>query len=213
MEHATGVSAQQLMALHPGLSSIQEKLHLASTQQTTLVEDAAYSLLGIFLVTSIPAIYGEGEDSLGHLLVNVLTVSGDTGDITPAVTHSRCRDTTAFGMVEIGMRHDLFQIDSLYLVHSWLDVLLKCEDKSGRIVGEDILPLPSPDTDDEEILDEDIEHLPEPESPSHSTPAPSTGGRLVDYKRVTADSVITVQLKENFSLADVLDNLRMLEVL
>jgi len=77
MEHATGVSAQHLMALRPGLSSIREKLRLASTRQTTLVEDAAYSLLGIFSVTSIPAIYGEGEGSLGRLLANVLTVSGD----------------------------------------------------------------------------------------------------------------------------------------
>ncbi|KAI9571692.1 hypothetical protein HD554DRAFT_2016462 [Boletus coccyginus] len=61
MEHATEVSAQQLMALRPGLSSIQEKLRLASTRKTTLVEDAAYSLLGIFSVSGLHAIYGEGE--------------------------------------------------------------------------------------------------------------------------------------------------------
>ncbi|KAF8556453.1 hypothetical protein OG21DRAFT_1408965, partial [Imleria badia] len=77
MEHATGVSAQQLMALRPGLSSIREKLRLASTRQTTLVEDTAYSLLGIFSVTGLPAIYGEGEGSLGRLLAHVLTGSGD----------------------------------------------------------------------------------------------------------------------------------------
>ncbi|KAF8546259.1 hypothetical protein OG21DRAFT_1502021 [Imleria badia] len=78
MEQATGVSAQQLMALRPGLTSIREKLRLASTRQTTLVEDAAYSLLGIFSVSGIPAIYGEGEGSLGRLLAHVLTVSGDS---------------------------------------------------------------------------------------------------------------------------------------
>jgi tetratricopeptide (TPR) repeat protein len=77
MEQATGVSAQQLMALRPGLSSIREKLRLASTRQTTLVEDAAYSLLGIFSFTGIPAIYGEGEGSLGRLLAHVLAGSGD----------------------------------------------------------------------------------------------------------------------------------------
>ncbi|KAF8548319.1 hypothetical protein OG21DRAFT_1489483 [Imleria badia] len=69
MEHATGVSAQQLMALRPGLTSIREKLRLASTRQTTLVEDAAYSLLGIFSVTGIPAIYD----------VSILAWSGDFG--------------------------------------------------------------------------------------------------------------------------------------
>ena len=77
MEEATGISAQQLMALCPGFSSIREKLCLASTRKTTLVEDAAYSLLGIFSVTGIPAIYGEGEASLGRLLSHVLAGSGD----------------------------------------------------------------------------------------------------------------------------------------
>ena len=77
MEEAIGVSAQQLMALRPGLTSIQEKLCLASTRQTTLVEDAGYSLLGIFSVTGIPTIYGEGEGSLGRLLAHVLAVSGN----------------------------------------------------------------------------------------------------------------------------------------
>ncbi|KAF8546183.1 hypothetical protein OG21DRAFT_1427787, partial [Imleria badia] len=77
MEQAMGVSTQQLIPLRPGLSSIREKLRLASTRQTTLVEDAAYSLLGIFSVTGIPAIYGEGEGSLGRLLAHVLAGSGD----------------------------------------------------------------------------------------------------------------------------------------
>ena len=77
MEEATGVSAEQLMALRPGLSSIREKLLLASTRQTTIVEDAAYSLLGIFSVSGIPAIYGEGENALGRLLAHILAGSGD----------------------------------------------------------------------------------------------------------------------------------------
>ena len=60
MEKATGISAQSLMALRPGLSDIREKLRLASTRQTTRVEDAAYSLLGIFSMT-LPITYGEGD--------------------------------------------------------------------------------------------------------------------------------------------------------
>ena len=77
MEQATGVSARQLMSLRPGLSHIREKLRLASTRRTTRVEDAAYSLLGIFEAVGIPAIYGEGEVSLGRLLANIVTRSGD----------------------------------------------------------------------------------------------------------------------------------------
>ena len=77
MERATGISAEQLKALRPGLSNIREKLRLASTRTTTKVEDAAYSLIGIFEAASLIANYGEGETSLGRLLANVLTRSGD----------------------------------------------------------------------------------------------------------------------------------------
>ena len=77
MERATGISAEQLKALCPGLSNIREKLRLASTRTTTKVEDAAYSLIGIFEAASLIANYGEGETSLGRLLANVLTRSGD----------------------------------------------------------------------------------------------------------------------------------------
>ena len=77
MEEATGVSARALMALRPGLDDIREKLCPASGRETTLVEDAAYSLLGIFS-TSLPVVYGEGGKALGRLLAQLLTSSGDT---------------------------------------------------------------------------------------------------------------------------------------
>ncbi|KAF8553154.1 hypothetical protein OG21DRAFT_1485613 [Imleria badia] len=77
MEEATGVSARALMALRPGLDDIRQKLHLASTRQTTRVEDAAYSLLGIFTM-SLPVVYGEGDKALGRLLAQLLASSGDT---------------------------------------------------------------------------------------------------------------------------------------
>ncbi|KAF8123182.1 hypothetical protein EV363DRAFT_1587463 [Boletus edulis] len=77
MEEATGISARALMALRPGLDAIREKLCLASTRQTTLVEDAAYSLFGIFSM-SLPVVYGEGDQALGRLLAQLLTSSGDT---------------------------------------------------------------------------------------------------------------------------------------
>jgi hypothetical protein len=334
MEQATGVAAQQLMALRPGLTSVRGKLCLASTRQTTLVEDAAYSLLGIFSVTGIPAIYGEGEGSLGRLLAHVLTGSGDvsilawTGEsgnynsclpahitvfnelatshlpspiqdtemerfITassssfdldvalrlydrlnelpapwfaasrmklpcivfqlPSFSPYRTRsgrvyraETLAFGMVEIKTRYDLSRMNSLYLVHPWLDTLLEREGMQSGVVADDDVAPPSPDTGGEEICDEEIDDdsssLREPESPS--LPAPvrmvpmdretrarrlvarlrrpfgallvklaSAGQRTVDYKRVAADSMITVQFQENVSLADILDNVRTIDVL
>ena len=76
MQQVTGVSAQEMALLRPGLDRVREKLHLASKRHTTLVEDMAYSLLGIFNV-SIPVIYGEGSRAVGRLLEHVLTGSGD----------------------------------------------------------------------------------------------------------------------------------------
>lgn len=76
MQQATGVSAKDMAVLRPGLDRVREKLYLASARQTTLVEDAAYSLFGIFNV-AIPAIYGEGNRAVGRLLEHIVTGSGD----------------------------------------------------------------------------------------------------------------------------------------
>jgi hypothetical protein len=336
MEEATGVSPQELMALRPGLTNIREKLCLASTRQTTRVEDAAYSLLGIFSVTGINPIYGEEERSLGHLLAHVLAGSGDvsilawTGesgrynsclpahitvfnrsapshlpqpiqdaemeriitatpsssfDLDVALTlYDRLTDldppwfaasrmklpciafqlpsfsvyrtrsdrvyranTRAFGIVEIKTRSDLSRMKHLYLVHPWLDALLEHEDmQSGVFMEDDAVPPPSPTTDDEETCDEetddDFSSLPESDSPLPLTPVSmvprnremrarqlvvrlrqpfgallvalvSTGRRAVGYKRVAADSMITVQFQENVSLTELLDNVRTIDVL
>jgi hypothetical protein len=72
-EEATGISARALMALRPGLDDPREKLCLPSRRETTLVEDAAYSLLGI---------YGEGGRALGGRLAQLLASSGDTSILT-----------------------------------------------------------------------------------------------------------------------------------
>ncbi|KAF8123611.1 hypothetical protein EV363DRAFT_1272508 [Boletus edulis] len=327
MEQATGISAQQLMGLSPGLSSIREKLCLASTRRTTWVEDAAYSLLGIFSAIGIPAIYGEGEASLGRLLANVLTRSGDSSTLawtgessrfnsclpariavfnapatshlpllpdsemqniitglcapsfdfdaalrlydrlnelpTPRFAESRMTlpciafqlpplsasrigstrvyhaDTIAFGRVEIRSRHNLSHMNSLYLVHPWLDTLLQHGNMhSGAFVGNDE-EIFEENTDDEES-DDDSSSLSEPESPSFPAPVQiipvdretgarrlvaclrqpfgavllaSTGRRASDYRRVAADSMITVRFQESVSLANILDNVRILDVL
>ena len=338
MEEATGVSAQQLKALYPGLSSIQEKLRLASTRHTTMVEDAAYSLLGIFSIAGIPAIYGEGEGALGRLLAHILAGSGDasilawTGQSStynsclpaqitafnrpatshlplptdyaemenvvttlrastldldlalrlydrlheiptpwfaasrmklpcitfklPALQHHRTHashlyrvDTAVFGTVEIKIKLDPSRLNSVYLVHPWLDALLGRDDtdiQSDTFEAHDIAEPSSPDRDDEDVSDDDMEDdaspPPEPKSPSQfasidTTPVDrerhalqlvarlrrpfgallftlaSTRRRAVEYRRVAADSMITVQIQDNVPLTDVLDNVRILDVL
>jgi hypothetical protein len=221
MEEATGISARALRALRPGLNDIREKLSLASRREATLVEDAAYSLFGIFAV-SLPVVYGERDRALGRLLAHLLASSGDTSilawtgksgsfnsclpaDITvfnqlptshiPSAFEETTMDTVtaelrasslnltlatrlydrlndlpvpslsgkrikvpcitfklgrprrmsehlfqakadALGIVEITTTEDLSQLDSVYLIHPWIDFLLDRQPVGG---GEDTL--------------------------------------------------------------------------
>ncbi|KAJ8597767.1 WD40 repeat-like protein [Rhizopogon salebrosus TDB-379] len=75
--HATGIDTSTLVAFRPGMKGAREKLQWASTRTTTLQEDIAYSLFGIFGVR-LPVIYGEKkQDALGRLLQQIIAQSGD----------------------------------------------------------------------------------------------------------------------------------------
>ncbi|KAH7903658.1 hypothetical protein BJ138DRAFT_1191031, partial [Hygrophoropsis aurantiaca] len=77
LEDATGVSGQALISFHPGTKDVRQTLHWASTRITTLQEDIAYSLFGIFNV-KLPVIYGENKQhALGRLLQEIVARSGD----------------------------------------------------------------------------------------------------------------------------------------
>jgi hypothetical protein len=77
LEDATGINARALVAFRPGMGSAREKLRWASTRVTTLQEDIAYSLFGIFGV-HLPVIYGEKRhNALGRLLQEIIAHSGD----------------------------------------------------------------------------------------------------------------------------------------
>lgn len=150
-------------------------------------------------------------------------------------------DTAAFGMVEIKTGQDLSQMESLVLTHPWLDVILGCEEtRSGASVEGEDEPR-SPITDDENI-DHNLPSL-KPERPSIPAPVqavpvdretgarqlaarlrqsfgalllvsvPISGENTVSYRRVAADSLITVQFREDVSLAGILDNVCVLNVI
>ncbi|KAJ8588366.1 hypothetical protein M405DRAFT_740492, partial [Rhizopogon salebrosus TDB-379] len=77
LENATGIDRQALVSFYPGTTGAREKLQWASTRVTTLQEDIAYSLFGIFGI-HLPVIYGEKKQSaLGRLLQEVVAQSGD----------------------------------------------------------------------------------------------------------------------------------------
>jgi hypothetical protein len=74
---STGINIQSLVTFRPGMAGAREKLQWASTRVTTLQEDVAYSLFGIFGI-HLPVIYGEKlQNALGRLLQEIIARSGD----------------------------------------------------------------------------------------------------------------------------------------
>ncbi|KAG2149048.1 WD40-repeat-containing domain protein [Suillus bovinus] len=77
LEYSTGINTQALVAFSPGMRNAREKLQWASCRVTTLQEDIAYSLFGIFGI-HLPVIYGERkQNALGRLLQEIIAHSGD----------------------------------------------------------------------------------------------------------------------------------------
>ncbi|KAG2344318.1 hypothetical protein BDR05DRAFT_962197 [Suillus weaverae] len=77
LENATGIDAHALVTFRPGMAGAREKLRWASTRVTTVQEDVAYSLFGIFGI-HLPVIYGEKkQNALGRLLQEIVAQSGD----------------------------------------------------------------------------------------------------------------------------------------
>ncbi|KAG2367935.1 hypothetical protein BDR07DRAFT_1478513 [Suillus spraguei] len=77
LKDVTGIDAQAVIAFHPGMSDARQRLQWASSRTTTLQEDIAYSLFGIFGV-HLPVIYGERkQNALGRLLQEIVARSGN----------------------------------------------------------------------------------------------------------------------------------------
>ncbi|KAG1725059.1 uncharacterized protein EDB91DRAFT_1267593 [Suillus paluster] len=77
LQDATGIDARTLVAFQPGMRDAREKLQWVSMRVTTVPEDIAYSLFGIFGV-QLPILYGENkQNALGRLLQEIVARSGD----------------------------------------------------------------------------------------------------------------------------------------
>jgi hypothetical protein len=76
LARAMGVSPETITNFQPEDLGVREKLRLASTRDATVVEDIAYSLIGIFSSDITPR-YGLGKIALGQLLENIVARSGD----------------------------------------------------------------------------------------------------------------------------------------
>ncbi|OAX37756.1 hypothetical protein K503DRAFT_783398 [Rhizopogon vinicolor AM-OR11-026] len=74
---ATGIDGQALISFQPGIQGAREKLRWVSKRETTVPEDVAYSLFGIFSI-NLPVIYGEmKQNALGRLLQEIVAKSGE----------------------------------------------------------------------------------------------------------------------------------------
>ncbi|KAG2349975.1 hypothetical protein BDR05DRAFT_955819 [Suillus weaverae] len=77
LEKSTGINTRSLIAFEPGMTGAREKLRWSSSRVTTIQEDIAYSLFGIFGI-HLPVIYGENKrNALGRLLQEIVARSGD----------------------------------------------------------------------------------------------------------------------------------------
>ncbi|KAG1777457.1 heterokaryon incompatibility protein-domain-containing protein [Suillus placidus] len=77
LEHSTGINATTFATFNPGMRGAREKLRWASHRVTTMPEDIAYSLFGIFGV-QLPVNYGEmKQQAIGRLLQEIIARSGD----------------------------------------------------------------------------------------------------------------------------------------
>ncbi|KAG6331098.1 hypothetical protein ID866_7991 [Astraeus odoratus] len=75
--HAAGISPEHLSNFIAGTDIARSRLEWASGRHTTVSEDIAYSLFGIFNI-NLPLLYGEGkEKSLVRLLQEILSQSHD----------------------------------------------------------------------------------------------------------------------------------------
>ncbi|KAI6110945.1 hypothetical protein EV401DRAFT_1990975, partial [Pisolithus croceorrhizus] len=73
---AIAIPCGTIVTFSPDNLGVRQKLRLASTRNATVKEDVAYSLIGIFK-SDIRPNYGEGADTLGHLLEEIVARSGD----------------------------------------------------------------------------------------------------------------------------------------
>jgi hypothetical protein len=72
----TGVDTEVLAGQDPGTISIARRMSWAAERKTTIVEDIAYSLIGIFDV-NMPMLYGEGERAFFRLQEEIMKNSDD----------------------------------------------------------------------------------------------------------------------------------------
>jgi len=104
---ATGIDPQALVAFRPVMKGAREKLQWASARVTTVEEDIAYSLFGIFGI-HLPVIYGESkQNALGRLPQEIVAQSGDISALD-WVQEWRCTGHTTVSSLQLTLSEHTF---------------------------------------------------------------------------------------------------------
>lgn len=76
IESVTGIERRFLSGTHPSSASVSKRMSWAAKRQTTMPEDIAYCLMGIFDV-NLPVLYGERENAFFRLQCEIMKKSPD----------------------------------------------------------------------------------------------------------------------------------------
>ncbi|KIJ19671.1 hypothetical protein PAXINDRAFT_166749 [Paxillus involutus ATCC 200175] len=129
LERVTRIPVVDIAAFSPGWDRVYEKMTWASQRRTTKIEDAAYSLIGIFNVT-IPIAYGEGGWAFHRLMEAILQRSGEFGILAWAGSPSPYSDALPGSPASYGA-----------LGHSKARRLYPRREQDGQPLLTEILPL------------------------------------------------------------------------
>ncbi|KAH0828822.1 hypothetical protein J3R83DRAFT_3273 [Lanmaoa asiatica] len=154
IEVVTGISHDDLWHFLPSCDRVAEKMTWASKRKTTKIEDAAYSLLGLFNV-SLPIAYGEADKAWYRLMAVIANECTDASFFAWAgrpSPYSRALPSSPKSYSKLdpriparlfNRRHPSYEVTKLGVVIKMLVIPARCnvlEDNDGRDIGYTVTP-------------------------------------------------------------------------
>lgn len=154
IEAVTGIPHDDLWHFVPSCDRVAEKMTWASQRKTMKIEDAAYSLLGLFNV-SLPIAYGEADRAWYRLMTVIANECTDAsffawaGQPSP---YSRALPSSPTSYLKLdpriptslfNRRHPSYEVTKLGVVIKMLVIPARCntlEDDVGRDIGYTVTP-------------------------------------------------------------------------
>lgn len=154
IETVTGIPHDVLWHFLPSCDRVAEKMAWASQRKTMKIEDAAYSLLGLFNVT-LPIAYGEADRAWYRLMAVIVNECTDASIFAwagrpspysralPSSPRSYSRLDPRLPANIFNRRHPSYEVTKLGVVIRMLVTPIRCtvlEDNDGRDIGYTVIP-------------------------------------------------------------------------